>query len=84
MTKMNIVGPVCESADFFAQNRMPGLHAGDLLAIMSTGAYGFVMASNYNSRRVSAEALVRGRKVELIRRQQSLEPSVNDEIEPVF
>jgi len=69
---------------FFAQDRMPELHAGDLLAIMSTGACGFVMASNYNSRRVSAEALVRGRKVELIRRQQSLEPSVNDEIEPVF
>ena len=84
MTKMNIVGPVCESADFFAQDRMPELHAGDLLAIMGAGAYGFVMASNYNSRRVSAEALVRGRKVELFRRQQSLEPSVNDEIEPVF
>ena len=53
---MNIVGPVCESADFFAQDRMPELHAGDLLAIMGTGAYGFVMASNCNSRRVSAEA----------------------------
>jgi diaminopimelate decarboxylase len=63
---------------------MPELHAGDSLAIMSTGAYGFAMASNYNSRRVSAEALVRGREVELFRRQQSLEPSINDEIEPVF
>jgi diaminopimelate decarboxylase len=63
---------------------MPELHAGDSLAIMSTGAYGFVMASNYNSRRVSAEALVRGRKVELFRRQQTLEPPINDEIEPVF
>jgi len=41
MTKMNIVGPVCESADFFAQDRMPELRAGYLLAIMSTGAYGF-------------------------------------------
>jgi diaminopimelate decarboxylase len=85
MTKMDIVGPVCESGDFFAQDGpMPELHAGDLLAIMSTGAYGFVMASNYNSRRVPAKTLVRGRKVELIRPRQSLKTSVNDEIEPVF
>ena len=50
-TKIDIVGPVCESGDFFAQDReMPELRAGDLLAVMSAGAYGFVMASNYNSR----------------------------------
>ena len=49
--KIDIVGPVCESGDFFALDReMPELHEGDLLAIMSAGAYGFVMASNYNSR----------------------------------
>src|SRR5438034_3133351 len=59
--KIDIVGPVCESGDFFALDReMPELHEGDLLAIMSAGAYGFVMASNYNSRPLPAEALVRG------------------------
>ena len=62
--KIDIVGPVCESGDFFALDReMPELHEGDLLAIMSAGAYGFVMASNYNSRPLPAEALVRGDKV---------------------
>src|SRR5262249_47499463 len=49
--KLDIVGPVCESGDFFAQDRdMPELRPGGLLAVMSAGAYGFVMASNYNSR----------------------------------
>ena len=62
--KIDIVGPVCESGDFFALDReMPELHEGDLLAIMSAGAYGFVMASNYNSRPLPAEALVRGDQV---------------------
>src|SRR5213078_5041033 len=52
--KVDIVGPVCESGDFFALDReMSELHQGDLLAIMSVGAYGFVMASNYNSRPLS-------------------------------
>jgi diaminopimelate decarboxylase len=65
--KIDIVGPVCESGDFFALDReMPEVHEGDLLAIMSAGAYGFVMASNYNSRPLPAEALVRGDKVELL------------------
>ena len=68
--KIDIVGPVCESGDFFAQDReMPELRAGDLLAVMSAGAYGFVMASNYNSRPLPAEALVRADKVALIRRR---------------
>ncbi len=59
--KIDIVGPVCESGDFFALDReMPEVREGDLLAIMSAGAYGFVMASNYNSRPLPAEALVRG------------------------
>jgi len=81
--KIDIVGPVCESGDFFALDReMPELHEEDLLAIMSTGAYGFVMASNYNSRPFPAEALVDGDKVALIRRRQSLEELVRGEIEP--
>ena len=81
--KIDIVGPVCESGDFFAIDReMPELHAGDLLAIMSAGAYGFVMASNYNSRPLPAEALVTGDKFALIRKRQSVEDMVRDEIIP--
>jgi diaminopimelate decarboxylase len=80
--KMDIVGPVCESGDFFAQDReMPELRPGDLLAVMSTGAYGFVMASNYNSRPLPAEALVRGDQVALIRKRQTVEDLVGDEID---
>ena len=81
--KIDIVGPVCESGDFFALDReMPELHEGDLLAIMSAGAYGFVMASNYNSRPMPAEALVRGDKFALIRKRQTWEDLVRDEVEP--
>jgi diaminopimelate decarboxylase len=78
--KVDIVGPVCESGDFFALDReLPELSGGDLLAIMSAGAYGFVMASNYNSRPLPAEALVRGDRVALIRKRQSWEDLVRDE-----
>jgi diaminopimelate decarboxylase len=81
--KIDIVGPVCESGDFFAQDReMPALKAGDLLAIMSAGAYGFVMASNYNSRPLPAEALVRGEKFSLIRKRQTNEDLVRGEQDP--
>ena len=81
--KIDIVGPVCESGDFFALDReMPELREGDLLAIMSAGAYGFVMASNYNSRPMPAEALVRGDKFALIRRRQPWEDLVRGEINP--
>ncbi len=82
--KVDIVGPVCESGDFFALDRqMSKLHEGDLLAIMSVGAYGFVMASNYNSRPRPAEALVRGDKFALIRKRETWEDLVREEIEPV-
>src|SRR5437764_5566581 len=80
--KIDIVGPVCESGEFFALDRqMPELREGDLLAIMSAGAYGLVMASNYNSRPLPAEALVRGGRVSLIRKRQSPEDLVRDETE---
>jgi diaminopimelate decarboxylase len=83
--KMDIVGPVCESADFFAQNReMPELRAGDLLAVMSAGAYGFGMASNYNSRPLPAEALVRGNEVALVRKRQTIDDLVHDEVDPIW
>jgi diaminopimelate decarboxylase len=81
--KIDIVGPVCESGDFFALDRdMPALREGDLLAIMSGGAYGFVMASNYNSRTLPAEVLIRGDKFVLIRKRQTWENLVCDEIDP--
>ena len=80
--KIDIVGPVCESGDFFALDReMPRLHENDLMAIMSAGAYGFVMASNYNSRPLPAEALIRGDKFALIRKRQSWEALVRDEVD---
>jgi diaminopimelate decarboxylase len=80
--KIDIVGPVCESGDFFALDReMPEVRECDLLAIMSAGAYGFVMASNYNSRPLPAEALVRGDKFALIRKRQTWEDLVRDEVD---
>jgi diaminopimelate decarboxylase len=79
--KIDIVGPVCETGDFFALDReMPEVRDGDLLAIMSAGAYGFVMASNYNSRPLPAEALVRGDKFALIRKRQTWEDLIRDEL----
>ena len=60
---------------------MAELRSGDLLAVMSVGAYGFVMASNYNSRPLPAEALVRGDRVALIRKRQTLEDLTRDEID---
>jgi len=84
ISKIDIVGPVCESGDFFALDReMPKLDEGDLLAIMSGGAYGFVMASNYNSRPLPAEGLVRGDKFALIRKRQTWKDLVRGEIEPL-
>jgi diaminopimelate decarboxylase len=80
--KIDIVGPVCESGDFFALDReMPEVREGDVLAIMSAGAYGFVMASNYNSRPLPAEALVRGNRFALIRKRQTWKDLVRDEVE---
>jgi diaminopimelate decarboxylase len=77
---VDVVGPVCESADFFAEDRpLPEMKEGDLVALMSAGAYGFVMASNYNSRPLPAEALVQGETVSLIRRRQTMEDVVREE-----
>src|SRR2546423_7590360 len=83
LENVDIVGPVCESGDFFALDReMPTMHEGDLLSIMSAGAYGFVMASNYNSRPLPAEVLVRGNRFALIRKRQIWEDLVRGEIDP--
>ena len=72
MIRADVVGPVCESGDFIALDReVADVKAGDLLAIMSAGAYGFSMASNYNSRPLPAEVLVHGKTHQLIRRRQN-------------
>ncbi|MEM7697585.1 MAG: diaminopimelate decarboxylase [Verrucomicrobiota bacterium] len=77
---VDIVGPVCESGDFFAQDRaLPTLAQGDRIALLSSGAYGFVMASNYNSRPFPAEILVDGAQSHVIRERQSLEDLVAGE-----
>ncbi|HPY30805.1 MAG TPA: diaminopimelate decarboxylase [Verrucomicrobiota bacterium] len=73
MMKADVVGGVCESGDFFCKDRLlPHVAEGDYLALMSAGAYGFVMASNYNSRALTAEVLVRDRQAALVRERQPL------------
>jgi len=69
----DIVGPVCESADFLAKGRKLAAAEGDLLAIMSCGAYAMVMSSNYNSRPRAAEVLVSRGEAHLVRRRESVE-----------
>ncbi len=69
----DIVGPVCESADFLGKDRKLNLSHGDLLAVLSAGAYGFCMSSNYNSRPRAAEVMVQGEQAHLIRERESVE-----------
>jgi len=69
----DVVGPICESADFLARDRPLAAAAGDLLAILSAGAYGMSMSSNYNSRPRAAEVLVAGPDVRLVRRRESVD-----------
>jgi len=69
--KSDVVGGICESGDYFAKDRpLPKVGEGDLLALLSAGAYGAVMGSNYNSRPLAAEVLVRGRQAALVRERQ--------------
>lgn len=76
----DVVGPVCESGDFFARDRwLPDFDSGDYLAIMNTGAYGFVLSSNYNSRPRSAEVLVDGSNFHVIRKRETLEDLIRGE-----
>ena len=69
----DIVGPVCETGDFLAKDRILSLQEDDLLAILSAGAYGFVMSSNYNSRPRSPEVLVSGQNHDCIRKRETIE-----------
>ena len=69
----DVVGPVCETGDFLGKERALSIDAGDLLAVKSAGAYGFVMSSNYNSRCRVAEVLVDGKDVHLVRERETIE-----------
>jgi diaminopimelate decarboxylase len=77
---VDVVGGVCESADFLAREReLPELERGDLLAVLSAGAYGFAMSSNYNGRRRAAEVLVRGDRFEVVRERETYEDTIRGE-----
>ena len=82
---VDIVGPVCESGDFFAKDRgLPKVKRGDLLAILSAGAYGFVMSSNYNTRPRVPEVMVRGEEFFVVRGRETYEDLFKGEIIPDF
>ncbi|HJP59435.1 MAG TPA: diaminopimelate decarboxylase [Gemmatimonadaceae bacterium] len=84
-TVADVVGPICESGDFLALDRqIDDAQPGDLLAVQSTGAYGFVMASNYNSRTKPAEVLVDGDQFAVITRRESYEDLVRNESSPTW
>jgi diaminopimelate decarboxylase len=77
---VDVVGPLCESADFFAQDRaLPPVKRGDLLSIFTAGAYGFSMSSNYNARGRAAEVLVDGNKFSVIRKRETYEDLIAPE-----
>ncbi len=81
----DLVGPVCESGDYLAKDRdLPDAAEGDLLAVMSAGAYGFSMASNYNSRPRPAEVLVRGSRWAVVREREGYADLVKGELIPAF
>jgi diaminopimelate decarboxylase len=75
----DVVGPVCESADFLGKDRELGINSGDLLAVLSSGAYSFAMSSNYNSRNRAAEVMVDGNRSFLIRKRETLEDQLQAE-----
>lgn len=79
----DVVGPICESGDFFAKDReIPKPQPGDLLAVMSAGAYGFAMSSNYNSRVKAAEVLVDGESFYVVREREALDDLIRGEVIP--
>ncbi len=79
--KVDVVGPICESGDFFCQDReLADFNPGDYVALMSAGAYGFVMASNYNSRPLPAEILVEGATATVVRKRQTLDDLIEGEL----
>ena len=82
LVNVDVVGPICESGDFFCQDReLPDFQPGEVIALMSAGAYGFAMASNYNTRPLPAEILVDSSKSTVIRKRQTLEDVIAGEIQ---
>jgi diaminopimelate decarboxylase len=83
LRRVDVVGPVCESADFLARDReLPAVERGELLAVRDAGAYGFAMSSNYNGRPRAAEVLVRGERFAVVRARESYEDLVRGEAIP--
>jgi diaminopimelate decarboxylase len=81
LQSMDVVGPVCETGDFFARDRqMPDVQPGALIALLDTGAYAMSIASNYNSRGRAAEVLVEGKRAKLVRRRETIEDQLRGEI----
>ena len=81
----DVVGPICETSDFLAKDRqLPVLVQGDLVAVMTSGAYGFTMSSNYNSRPRAAEVLVKDDQFYVIRERENYETLIRDENIPDF
>ena len=79
--KVDVVGPICESGDFFCQDReLPDFQPGETIALLSAGAYGFVMASNYNTRPFPAEVLVDGSTARVVRPRQTLDDLIAGEL----
>jgi diaminopimelate decarboxylase len=77
----DVVGPICESGDFFCQDReLADFRPGEVVALMSAGAYGFSMASNYNSRPMPAEVLVEGGAATLVRKRQKYDDLIAGEL----
>jgi len=75
----DVVGPVCESGDWIGRDRALAVEEGDLLAVLSAGAYCMSMASNYNTRGRAAEVLVSGDRATLIRRRETVEDQLRNE-----
>jgi len=85
LTIADVVGPICETGDFLARDRqLPSFAPGDLMAVMSSGAYGFTMSSNYNSRPRAAEVLVKEDQFYVIRARENFETLIRDESIPYF
>jgi diaminopimelate decarboxylase len=76
---VDIVGPVCETGDFLGKQRQLAVEEGDYLAVLSAGAYGFVMSSNYNTRPRAAEVMVDGEQIHLVRKRETLDDLMRGE-----
>jgi len=82
---LDVVGPICESGDFLAKDRsLPCCWPGDLLAVLSAGAYGFAMASNYNARPRVPEVMVNGDQFAVVRARETYEDLIRGEIIPTW